>query len=93
MSGRLDATACAALGIPTGTVIDGPVGVQAKWTQPPRGDGRVDVALDLAEAAIDAAPIALKPSGAAGSATARVVVRADGSPRSTTSRSGRQTRS
>jgi len=76
VSGRLDGTARSALGIPTGTVIDGPVGVQAKWTQPPRGDGRVDVALDLAEAAIDAAPIALKkPSGAAGSATARVVVR------------------
>jgi hypothetical protein len=53
------------------------VGFQAKWDQPRTGDGRVDLSLDLAEAAIEAAPLALKkPAGAPGTGAARLVVRA-----------------
>jgi hypothetical protein len=79
VDGRLDAAARAALGFDARPVLDGTVAVQLSWEEPPGGDARVDLALGLDDASLDATPIAVKkPIGAAGNASARLVVRKGG---------------
>lgn len=76
VDGRLDDAARTALGFDTEPVLKGPIGLQGIWTRPASGEDQIDLTLGLDDAALEAAPIALrKPAGTPGKASGRLLVK------------------